>query len=612
MLYMDCDNDLEAPQLENLKEILETGSSREVNLVALVDRNPAGEPEDQYFNGPIANLRDWTTAKLLHVEKGNLRELEDWGEVDMGDPAVLQRFIRGAAKAYPASRYGLIFADHGQGWSGICTDASHDDDLLTTAELRSALQAVLPQTGKLELLGFDACQMANLETAAAVAPFAQVMVASEELEPTDGWSYTPALRALQQDPGMSGLDLGRRIVETYRDFYVHSEEEQTRHEGMGITLSVVDLERVAALESAVDTLADRCQADIAARGRAAWLPVASARAQAEEYGKSGDEDSVSMRDLLDLARLLQQRSPGSGVAGAAGTVAAALRQAVAFRIRGKARPGASGLSIFFPRDREELDRKDPVAYAETAFARNGHWGRFLASYAAAAAADHTAPELEPVRTSDPTLLPHRTATITGRVEADDVDTVDFVFAMEQGSEQVILGQRPARVGPKGRLSEPWDGQWFTLGDGKTHLVCPISDMERVEPDGDAYYAEVRAQIRARGEKRWKDVTLYFYLDYRREHVAGELVSVEEDTDDGDLEIRLEKGDLIRPLYRKIDSKGEEKWVTSQDPGEALKAGSSGDLTVGMREVRPGKYYLGFVVSDFAGNVDEKYVGIDVK
>src|SRR6516164_6864104 len=84
MMYMDADNDLEAAQMDDLKEMLAAGSSENVNIVVLADRH-GGADGRKYSNAPVANLKAWTTAKLLYVKHNELEELADWGEVDMGD-----------------------------------------------------------------------------------------------------------------------------------------------------------------------------------------------------------------------------------------------------------------------------------------------------------------------------------------------------------------------------------------------------------------------------------------------------------------------------------------------------------------------------------------------
>ena len=40
-----------------------------------------------------------------------------------------------------------------------------------------------------DMAGFDACLMATLETAMVLEPYADYMIASEEVEPGNGWYY---------------------------------------------------------------------------------------------------------------------------------------------------------------------------------------------------------------------------------------------------------------------------------------------------------------------------------------------------------------------------------------------------------------------------------------
>ena len=79
MVYLAADNDLEAPQMQDLREMLKVGSTAQVNVVVLADRHPQGD--GKYTNSSVANLPDWTSAKLLYVEPGRMRELADKGEL---------------------------------------------------------------------------------------------------------------------------------------------------------------------------------------------------------------------------------------------------------------------------------------------------------------------------------------------------------------------------------------------------------------------------------------------------------------------------------------------------------------------------------------------------
>lgn len=57
--------------------------------------------------------------------------------------------------------------------------------------------------------------MASIDVANIVYGFARYMVASEDLEPGNGWQYTAMLEALAHEPDMEAAKLGRIICDTY-------------------------------------------------------------------------------------------------------------------------------------------------------------------------------------------------------------------------------------------------------------------------------------------------------------------------------------------------------------------------------------------------------------
>ncbi|MCA9793926.1 MAG: hypothetical protein KC910_19085, partial [Candidatus Eremiobacteraeota bacterium] len=122
LFYADADNDLEDSTIRDLRSLLEIGSTERVQLVVLCDRSPLDSSHDGYSNERVLNLEDWTTAKLLHLGHDQVQELEDWGEVNMAEPATLARFLKTGVKLYPARHYALFLWDHGAGWEGMCAD----------------------------------------------------------------------------------------------------------------------------------------------------------------------------------------------------------------------------------------------------------------------------------------------------------------------------------------------------------------------------------------------------------------------------------------------------------------------------------------------------------
>jgi len=629
MFYMDLDNNLEAAQLDDLEEMIAVGSTKDVNIVLLVDRHEKGSPLQSYSNRPVGNLKNWTTAKLLYVEKGNLRELGDWGEVDMGSPATLKKFLQTVSQQFPARRNAIIFTNHGAGWSGIVGDESANNNTLTTKEI----PAVFKEAGKtFDLIGFDACLMGNLEVAKSVAPFGRVMVASEELEPADGWNYTPLFRSLTLNPKMDAVTLGKTIVNTYADYFKSPEQV---HTGKGVTLSVIALDKIEPLEKSVNELAIRNQTFIKAGGRAAFLSTARARSNTEECGNDSDKNyRYHYYDLGDYANNLKQEKPDAETTRAANAVIQATQSAVIHKYAGQGHVNSSGLSIYFPPDTKTLKSKTEISYKETPFSLTGKWLPFLNDYTNIRLTDKEAPQIENLKVDRKTTgsknkinygntayfpvnnytsanntrtqTAQTAATVTARVIGDDIDEVNFVLAETDGSEQLIYGSFPTKMDSKGILREEWSGVWLKITDGKKELFAPITDSQELDDTNDFFWIEIPAQVQFKDDTEWIDVTLYFLLDTTSNQVTGEFIYAFEFAEDGVREIELDKGDLLRPVYLLIDENGDENFISPQDANDIFKIESLDDLTLRPDEVEAGDYLIGFTVTDFAGNYNEVY------
>jgi hypothetical protein len=604
MLYMDADNDLEAPQMQDLMEMAGVGSTATVNIIVLADRHVDGEDRG-YTNGDVGGIKNWTTAKLLIVEKGRLRELADKGELNMGDPENLVRFVEEVSKNLPAKRYGLVFGDHGSGWPGILGDEANKDSL-TMAELGSALARATKSTGKLELIGFDACLMANFEVMRTVAPYAKAMVASEELEPGDGWNYRPAFARLVANPTLDGFAVGRIIVDTYRDYYIKDQGNRDS----SITLSLTDLSKIDALSSAVNDLSMHKQAFIKAGGRPNILKVAGARWRTEDYGQEeGGKSAAEFFDLVHYAQNVKAASNDPNVAKAADAVIAATKSAVLHKANGSARPNSNGISIYFPNKAKSVIDS---GYAKAPFAANLRWSGLLMDYTGIVTADTSKPQLTPATTNTQNLAANAVATVTSSVKGDDIAEATFVLAESDGESALIIGAVPTEPDEKGVLREEWDGTWFAITDGKNELICPITDFSELEDEKDIYYAEVPGQVQFKGRREWIDITMYFVLDFSEDEVTGEFVYAFRERNGQLREVDINVGDLVRPVYLMVDADGEVEEVAHTDPADILRVTVDDGLAIGMTEVAAGDYLLGFLVTDYSGNESEEFVEITRK
>ena len=620
MVYLDADNDLERPMMRNLAEMAKVGSTDAVNVIVLAARSPRGD--GKYTNEAVVNLPNWTTVKLLRVEPNRLRELADWGAEDMGDPATLARFLRTATQDFPADHYGLIIGDHGMAWAGAAVAESKDFDSLAVDDFSGALKDVTTAVGRFDLIGFDACVMANLEVAKTLAPFARYLVASEEIEPADGWDYAPLLRKLTASPTMDGAQLGRVIVDTFHDYFANGQRHELREKAKAITLAVVDLDRVAQVADAVANLGSGANKLLTAGGHDAWVHIAHARGASEEYGRTGALTGAAppgseTYDLVHVAENIKANAHDTASAAAADAVIASVRQAVIYSVHGDARPRASGLAIFFPPDQATLTVRGKTSYNETGFAQRNRWYPFLAAYTAFPASakerNRPKPSIDPLAASGRMASPQSPINIVSQVHGDDVEDASFVLSNLQGGERILMGAIPVDLDAAGDLKEEWDGAWFTITDQHIEFIAPITSFEELSNEGgeDVYWAEVPAQVRLNGTNAWLNVTLTFLLDFRGEEVTGDYVYAVEYSAHGPREIDIDEGDDLRPVYEVIDAAGKARLEV--EPGDhVMHIHDIDDLKVERSAVPPGRYQVGFEVRDLEGRHSERFVEVEVQ
>jgi len=186
LVYMAADNELDPFAAQNLRELAEGAAAPGTQVIVQIDRHV------RFATDSIVNLPPFSGTKRLRVESGYLRELADLGETNTADRHVLADFVRWGITEHPAERYALILWDHGAGWQGFGVDESETPRArLALSDVRNAIAegTQAAGVGRLAVLGFDACLMGTLEVAATLAPYADYLVASEELEPAHGWGY---------------------------------------------------------------------------------------------------------------------------------------------------------------------------------------------------------------------------------------------------------------------------------------------------------------------------------------------------------------------------------------------------------------------------------------
>ncbi|HEU5102892.1 MAG TPA: clostripain-related cysteine peptidase, partial [Roseiflexaceae bacterium] len=364
LVYLDGDNDLEQSAIDDYAEMASVGSNARLNIIVQFDRIASDEDWDDTSNG------DWRGVKRFRVERGKKpaksNQLADLGELNMGDPRTLVDFTTWGIKSYPADHYALIFWDHGASWPGVANDDSSDSDMLTLPELSGALAEVRKRTGvqKLDLIGFDACLMGQIDVLQSVAPYGHVAIGSADLEPGEGWAWNAWLDDVAKKPPQDAAALAPSIIKSFTTFYKEEDDPS-------VTLAAFDLNKVEQMTSQLDALAG---AMIGAMPKS-YKAIGKARSYAAEYA-AGDTD-ISAIDLGHFADSLVAASTDKQVAAAARALSQTIKAARIAQGHGADHPKTSGISVYFPRKKKHYDssylKSSPLTKAT-------RWDEFLQAF----------------------------------------------------------------------------------------------------------------------------------------------------------------------------------------------------------------------------------------
>ena len=413
MLYQDADDKiLEKDIFVDLNEAERVGSSDRVKIVSQIDR----------YAGAYSGDGNWSGTRRYYITQDNdlnainSQVAQELGEVDMANGQSLVNFVQWSVANFPADHYVLILSDHGMGWPGGWSDpdpggsdsgrsplASRLGPNIYLNELDQALLQSRQAAGidKFEIIGMDACLMAQLEVMAALQPHAHYAVSSEETEPSLGWAYASFLGDLVTNPNMDGAQLSKLIVQSYiaddqriadpaarADFLqggsplgglfggnTSSASQLIAQLEQNITISAINLDALPTLMESANNFAFTLQNEN-------QQLVAEARTYTQSYTSIfGREVPPAYIDLGHFALLLENNTSVSGVKQAARQLVSALQNAVIAERHGAGKKGSTGLAIYFPNSTlYSSPLTGPQSYTAIAnrFAFESLWDDFLA------------------------------------------------------------------------------------------------------------------------------------------------------------------------------------------------------------------------------------------
>ncbi|MEE6159401.1 clostripain-related cysteine peptidase [Olsenella sp. YH-ols2221] len=593
MVYM-CGSDLESgygAASADIEEMLEADLGDNVNVVL-----ETGGASEWSFS-PEA---DPSTRQRWVLENGEASLVQDAGEGTMLDEDEVTDFCSWAAKEYPADRYILIFWDHGGGTiGGFGYDENYPDaSALTLSQLRNAIKA---SGVSFDMVGFDACLMATVECAWAMEPVADYLVASEQTEPGDGWSWTGFLNQLGSDSSIATTDLGKTIIDDFSAHYAETVEEDT-------TLSLIDLREISRVYERLSTFLDEAVDSIEA-DNALFTTMSGARSRAKSYA----EDSVDQVDLVDMI----DRSDFEGADDVSEAVASCVKY------RSDTSSDSNGIAMYFPYSEvsqysdvrqvlEDIGYTGPVAFYDYFLSVMGSSPTssshgIVSSYASMQVAQDSDTAASASSSSDsyaneflssegwfedlsnefsyqelPDELELASDGSNWVVEMDDSlwgDFADFQITVMQKYDDgyLMLGTDDAyQVTDDGNIAVDFDGKWLSIDGSFFSFYC---DAPEETEDGEIRYSGTIPAILNGGERvdlvvtwptaseRGDGETIGYVQGYRmsgQDYVLGRGLG------------QLEAGNTLTPVFDYFDSEG--NWVETLQ-GDAITVSDPSDVEV---------------------------------
>jgi hypothetical protein len=576
MIYLAADNDIEADAIDAATDMASVAGE---NLTVVVQADRYGAYDETAFPG----ADPYQGSRRFAIDDGAFSLLGDLGALDATDPRTLADFVAWATDAYPADHRALVLWDHGGAWQGALSDEHHGRPLMPASDLAQAIADGVPDGTRLDLLGFDACLMSNVETIQGVAAQARWIVASEE-EQIGNWSYAAFFHAIIDRPSSSPEEIARAIVD--------AEPAQAASDGdPTFTLAAIDGERFTTDVVPHFSSFAAAMTTTISDGRVATA-IAHARAQADGFGRSPTEDVFEVIDLGQLAHAIAtDPASGAALAAEASAMLDAIDAAVVHRVAGPVHAGAFGLSIYLPA-RDADDDYDAVPFADPA------WPAFVAAYAARASADASAPAIaDAAFVSGPIMVAH--------VEGDDIDRVSIALARDASDGRAFLGALPSVQGggakeefEGGPVRFAWGGEWPRAIDGTYEAPAPFVPIETFDASGDHALVAMPVELDRGGG--WALAAVLFDLDLGTMH--GRAIAACRVGPDGASTAPL-AGTHVRVASVVVHADGS----LTIAPGETVLDGDT--LALAPRPVDGAGYELGVIATDLGGRLASRFAPI---
>lgn len=325
------------------------GSNLETNIGAatknIAEMLSASVPENTTVVIETGGSKKWRNYDIAPdklsryvILDGKLVLTETTKNANMGSADTLSDFLNYCLTEYPADRKGVILWDHGGGpINGVCNDEQYGMDSLTLGELNEAFESTKEH---FDFIGFDACLMATLDTAATISDYSDYMIASEEIVSSGGWDYTKLIQMYTAN--VKTEDFGKAVCDSYIEkCKLHDKDKMA-------TLSLFDLSKTESVRKVFDGFANDMEKSV--KMKYGNFEILTAVDNSTKLG--GNSVSEGYSNLIDLYNFADSLSESNA---SSENLCATLDDFIVYKVHGESRIDTGGVSLYYPIVYDEND-----------------------------------------------------------------------------------------------------------------------------------------------------------------------------------------------------------------------------------------------------------------
>lgn len=565
LVYMDG-SDLESDYgaaAEDLKEMEQAVHDAEMDGETLrVVVEAGGASQWQY-----ETMQDKKYGRFCISQEGIQQEKEL--EIrNMGSADTLADFINYGVQSYPAEHYGLVLWNHGAGQiEGFGRDNNFEAASLPLESIKDAMEASVMKT-PFDFISLDACLMGNLELVSLLRDRADYLIASEELEPQNGYDYD-WLRAIGKERKESSGSLGKVVGEAMLSSY----EVSNADNDYKLTLSLINVDAYDAFHDTfhqvIENVLEQADEDL-------YRQLGQLRKKLQGFGSRQEGMAPEIVDLMDLMEVMGELQENQELYKLAEEQ---FMELVPEKYTKGYQEEPCGLSIYLPSGSNEWLQNDMAVYDEMTFCET--YRELLRHYR-----DYLLQENN-MEWRTPSINKKK---IRLKVEADQVDDIAGAYLAtfcqtEDGISYLLSTDSDVAINRKGFLEAiPVETYWGLQGQ----VLCLVEILNTEQ------YTEYHAPV------LYNDELCMMIIGFEEDHPDGVICGVTP-MKISKQEYEIQEGDHIVPLYPLEDTVEvkEKIYEDSYYMGETvmIKNMEAGDARLEQISVNQNSCSYGFMIQD---------------